>query len=446
MQRHRMIWRPLVAGCLILTACGCTRTPAGDPEVSHTSDNEAPVIVADAKTNCRFQVVGADYVESLHDSWVRPAWDGACVDGWAEGPGVVRVGLGVSKGPSHDGRQKLGLVDPPWVVTHGSFHHGLVEGAVLIEIPLGVNVFAWFAHGIKASKPPPAVQYVDGFGPWETYSDRADHDGNGWNYPPLTGFAKVLLGVTQHADFSRDAALLDFTKYPTPAVMRSAIAAAHPVRSNATDLLEFLRLASFHRVTAVLVADTADISCRHSPNSLLGALLAETYTICTVTRHINVGHGNTDRWVAQFVFAQNGSIIGIAADRFFDGSNFLARKTALRAEDFFDPNSFKKAALQTLGGQVTRQAVTNLMKSAGLIPAAGAGPGRVPLPADSADITLAFVRSDLSEPDQQTFGIDNHQIAVLESGCNLEFGLVWDFNRQDGRFVNVEAVYGVGCL
>jgi len=331
-------------------------------------------------------------------------------------------------------------------VAHGSFHHGLAEDAVLIEIPIGFNIFAWFAHGIKASKPPPVVQYVDGFGAWETYSDLADPYHDGSNSPPLTGFTKVLLGQAQHGDFSRDAALLDFTKYPTPAAMRSAIAAAHPLLSNATDFLEALRIAAFHRVTGVLAADAPDISCRHAPRGMLTMILGESFTICTVTRHINVGHGNTDRWVAQFIFAQNGAMIGFAVDRFYDGADFVARKTSLRAGDFFDPSSFKQAALQILRGQVTPQAVTDLMKGARLVQAAGAGPGRLPLRGDSPNMTLAFVRPAPTASEQRTFGMSNLDILNSEMVCNFEFGLDWDFTRKDSRFVNVEPVRGGVCL
>jgi len=155
---------------------------------------------------------------------------------------------------------------------------------------------------------------------------------------------------------------------------------------------------------------------------------------------------DTEAPVIVVIFAQNGAMIGFAVDRFFDGADFLARKTILRASDFFDPNSFRQAALQTLGNQVTRQAVTDLMKGAGLVQAAGAGPGRVPLPADSLDVTLAFILPARTESEQPTFYWNNLDIAGLETVCNVEFGLVWDFTRKDGRFVNVEPVRGGACL
>jgi hypothetical protein len=78
--------------------------------------------------------------------------------------------------------------------------------------------------------------------------------------------------------------------------------AAYPLLSNASHSLEMLRVSAFRRDITVLLADTPDICCRHAPAARLW--LGKSYTIRTATRHINVGHRDTDRWVAQFTFAK----------------------------------------------------------------------------------------------------------------------------------------------
>jgi hypothetical protein len=403
---------------------------------------------ADAQTGCKLFVrqlrpLGREGGVWKGEIQTTATWSGSCIDGLASGLGTAILSIKPSSIPPDIAGLLAGVADwPPFEnIFHGTFDKGKPNGSFIIKYSNRLTTVADYADGSIVGTPRIHIaigqEELWATLPEEQIERLVQRDFRRGHAQPIPIDPReagkpdfVSPRMLSPAAARRLRFLFDFERYGDYEAMRDAIDSAFPRFSIAPSLLSFLNEASNENIGDIYFDRQGQASCLHQMGL---AVFEQAAWYCIVSYRRDVGNGNTDRWVYAVVIGDNSRIIISEFHQFFEGSNFAARHSPLKAENFVWSRDFMTAAQQLLGPSPSLAQVSSLMESAGMTKGSKLPPFAVPPSRERESTTVEFYREE---------GL----FSFFVSGCGKVIDLRWEFDEATGKFLSVHPADGTGCL
>ena len=358
---------------------------------------------------------------------IESAWNGACLDGKAEGEGVLTLKLEYRMEDDY-----FHFLPPDrhfMLIQHGRFAKGMAEGMVLGEYSTGKSVVAEFHEGIPGSKVLSGVLY-EGQGSWhDTTMDRLPEDTLG-DRGALDGGAAQQVFQRGFAGYPPENAkrlmLPDLTAFDDASEAQAKVLELFPLGQNAMGLMaQIYRFWSYDLILTYRGEPVRNF-CRHGVGILTAPEMAWT-CLYSVTK--TTGTYQNDQWLLMAVLSNDFSLRHLEVHHFFHDQDFVARQRPLKVENFASNKEFMAAAGQVLGPSPTRVQVSDVMQAAGL-----------------TQLSADELKARGNDPSDLNFSKPGNPYYLMMTGCpDVDFGGTWRFDPDSGKVRDVLASSWGGC-